>query len=572
MLLKYTFLALLFISGYFATAQDAKSLIKQVDRADSLIFYNNFTEGEKAVDHIYGWLLKNDIKSEYKDIQLKLLLHKAYVYARNRKTNKALETSLHIIARAQEYHLPEKEYQACLMAATMYEHSGEFHLCKYYLDKADEIYKSYHLEKVYSIYCIRLSSYYRFVKENDSAVYYAYKGLDYAKRYKNARERIDAYLLLGMLLSQDHYREAVKFSSLAAKDFLHKYDYAGAAMMYNNIASTYLSHKEAKKALVYSDSALWVFNTKSISEGDSFFKIRYQLFDALGNKDSAYHYLKKYHDAHVKKLGNMETAAIKKITEQYQNTKNEELIKNKNQQLIFIVVLLIIIIVASVLLIRKNKKINIQNKTISKQIEELVRTLDQKRVLLSELQHRVKNNLQHVISILEIQKESVDFNNIEELIRGNQNRIHSMALLHKKLNTLDGVNSIDLPRYINELSELVKDSYYNKKKINLDIQCEIEEMTLDKALPVGLIIVELISNSIKHAFEQQNVGNINIVILKEENTHKSKLFYADNGIGFDFSLTASKGLGVEIIKGLIDQLDGTIITRQIEGFELSIYF
>jgi two-component sensor histidine kinase len=228
---------------------------------------------------------------------------------------------------------------------------------------------------------------------------------------------------------------------------------------------------------------------------------------------------------------------------------------------------------ATVLLIRKNKKINAQNKVISKQLEELMRLLEQKQVLLSELQHRVKNNLQHVISILEIQKESVDFNNIDELIRGNQNRIHSMALLHKKLNVSENVNDVDLSRYITELSELVKDSYNSyKKKINLNINCEIKEMSIEKALPLGLIVVELVSNSMKHAFKSRSIGIITISIKKNNDAQKNILYYSDNGGGFNFNTTTAKGLGIEIIKGLIDQLDGTVETKQGQGFELSIYF
>src|SRR5690606_6730061 len=182
--------------------------------------------------------------------------------------------------------------------------------------------------------------------------------------------------------------------------------------------------------------------------------------------------------------------------------KAELIVKSRNNQLIFISTLLSIIAISSLLVIRKNRKINKQNKVITKQVEELMKTLDQKQVLLSELQHRVKNNLQHVISILELQKESVDFNNIDELIRGNQNRIRSMTLLHKKLHTAEDVNTVDLDRYITELSDLVKDSYDNhKKQISLITSCEIDTFSIEKALPLGLIIVELVSNSMKHAFK-----------------------------------------------------------------------
>lgn len=256
---------------------------------------------------------------------------------------------------------------------------------------------------------------------------------------------------------------------------------------------------------------------------------------------------------------------------QNQNDKKEAIIKNKNQQMLLIGGLLAVIAAASVLIIRKNRQINKQNKIISAQLGELTKTLEQKQVLLSELQHRVKNNLQHVISILEIQKESIDFNNIDELIRGNQNRIHSMALLHKKLNVAENVNEINLNRYVNELAELVKDSYDNHhKKVNLYIKCDVESISIEKALPLGLIIVELVSNSMKHAFKKLNIGIIHIEITKKE--YQNLLYYSDNGSGFDFNELSKRGLGLEIIKGLIDQLDGNIKTNSNNGFELMIYF
>jgi|GEM_PF-1128601 len=262
---------------------------------------------------------------------------------------------------------------------------------------------------------------------------------------------------------------------------------------------------------------------------------------------------------------------IETQNKQHQNEKKEATIESKNQQIILIGGLLTVIAVASVLIIRKNRQINRQNKVISAQLGELTKTLGQKQMLLSELQHRVKNNLQHVISILEIQKESVDFNNIDELIRGNQNRIHSMALLHKKLNVTDNVNEVDLNRYVTELAELVKDSYDSlHKKVNLYIKCEVATISIEKALPLGLIIVELVSNSMKHAFKKRNIGIINIEITKNED--QNLLYYSDNGSGFDFNKTSEKGLGQEIIKGLIDQLDGNIQTSSDAGFELKVYF
>ena len=310
----------------------------------------------------------------------------------------------------------------------------------------------------------------------------------------------------------------------------------------------------------------------------NYYEVRHKFHFAIEDYKNAYQYADSlyvikykidslFNGLKVKVAQNHIEAQKKK----FQNDKKEATIKSKNKQMFFIGSLLGIIFLASSLLYRKNRQINKQNKTINQQVIDLTKTLEQRQVLLSELQHRVKNNLQHVISILEIQKESVNFNNIDELIRGNQNRIHSMALLHKKLNLAESANEVDLKKYITELSELVKESYdSHKRKVQLYLKCEIEKLSIEKALPVGLIITELVSNSMKHAFKKQQIGIINIEITQDEKV--KKLYYYDNGIGFDFHKVCEKGLGQEIIKGLIDQLDGNINTNLKNGFQLMIYF
>lgn len=233
-----------------------------------------------------------------------------------------------------------------------------------------------------------------------------------------------------------------------------------------------------------------------------------------------------------------------------------------------------------VILIRTNQQkqkgvamLEEKNKEISLQKDEIESAMEQKQILLSELQHRVKNNLQYVISILEIQKESVNHTTINELIKSNQNRIHSIALLHKKLNLNDRVQDVDFRRYSVELAELVKDSYDNKsKQVNMFITCDIASLSVTKALPIGLIIVELISNSMKHAFKNQKHGIINLEITQDSISQKNCLQYMDNGDGFDFDHIETNGLGIEIMKGLIEQLHGEYETSFKNGFELKFFF
>lgn len=336
------------------------------------------------------------------------------------------------------------------------------------------------------------------------------------------------------------------------------------------------------KAVSDTNDQLFMFgvNWQDMNYWLDFYDVQHRYHYAIKNYEKAYYYADSLYSIKYKIDSTFNRLGIRVVqnridvqNKQHQSVEKEATIKNREEQLVFIIVLLAVIILGSVMLVGNNRKIKRQNKIISKQLGELTKTVEQKQVLLSELQHRVKNNLQHVISILEIQKESVDFNNIDELIRGNQNRIHSMALLHKKMNVSDNVNEVDLKRYVTELSELVKDSYGNpKKKIELRVQCSVEKMSIEKALPVGLMIVELVSNSIKHAFKKRDIGHITIDISNDDSLRKSKLYYADNGNGFDFNKISEKGLGQELIKGLIDQLNGTFETRSQNGFELTVYF
>jgi two-component sensor histidine kinase len=567
---------LIFFNYSFILCAKDLPLALQVKRIDSLILSNNFLESERETDYLFNLLTNKSGKNEYVDLKLTVMLQKAYLCIRNSKFSRAVELSLDVIDQAKKHNLPEIEYKGYLMAAEIYEHTDHLDLCKNYLDKAYVCYLENKLTNAYSTYCIRKSSYSRFTKKIDSAKFYANEGLYYAKKHQNKRDLSDAYLLLGILLSDQNYRESIKYTAFAANEFLKRNDYQAVSIMYCNISHAYLKHKEVSKAMMYSDSAMWYKSKLSNSEMLNYitFETRSLVFENLGHQDSALFYHKKFHTAYVKYLGEHETKEIKDISEKYENNKKEAVIQSKNQQMIFIISILAVIALSTLILIRKNKKINTQNKIISKQLEELMRTLEQKQVLLSELQHRVKNNLQHVISILEIQKESVDFNNIEELIRSNQNRIHSMALLHEKLNISDSLNDVDLRKYISELAELVKHSYDNrKKKINLEINCEVETLTIEKALPIGLITAELLSNSMKHAFKNRNTGTINIDIKKDELLQKIKFSYADSGHGFDFNVTNQKGLGLEIINGLIDQLGGTIeIAKTGKGFSLTIHF
>jgi two-component sensor histidine kinase len=572
------------------------SVDDEIQKVDSLIEYHHYDVAEKLAYDLNKLLKEKYSGKKYLEQRLEVHFRVAIILDKQFKHLEAFPLFLDVLDLAEKNNLYKLACRANISIVFNQEKTKNYDNAYNYLHIALKMCQKYQFNELYSSVFIRYSLLYRFMNEKalppaqskylttkglvgsliDSSVHYAEKTVEYALKYNNDYDLNEAYTTLGILFSKNGKNRIEKSTAYFLKSIpyykkTNYVDFAGA--MYNNISDNYLKTGDAKTALAFSDSAFVFYEKSSDYYRYSLPINRSRVFDSLRNFDSAYYYYRKFHKDFIKYTNKKETVEIKNITEKYQNDKKEATIKNKNRQMLLIGILLGVIIIGLVLLYRKNRQIHKQNKTIGIQLNEITKTLEQKQVLLSELQHRVKNNLQHVISILEIQKESVDFNNIDELIRGNQNRVHSMALLHKKLNVADNVNDVDLQKYISELAELVKDSYDNhQKKITLNIKCSIENISIEKALPIGLIIVELVSNSMKHAFHKRSIGIINIEIYWDELIEKNKLYFTDNGVGFDFDKTNEKGLGMEIIKGLIDQLDGMANAKNDNGFELTIVF
>lgn len=527
------------------------------------------------------------------ELTLKLKYYKARVLDRNGELTKALAIYLFVLAEAEKNDFYRTVCETNIWISLVHEKNAAFDLAFIYLSEAKMLAEKYKIQDLYSTILIRMSSIHRmairvgmdgqktkrlsnlgFVANLDTSVSLAKQAIPLAEKNNKLRDLKDAYFLIGAIYraqKKNDFGLAYTFKTIAIDKKTN--DTEALLLNYANIARFYFESKNYKKALLYNDSSISFIAKEHVIINHLPLKQRAEIYNALGNIDSAYYYLNKHLDF-LQQSNEMRNATdIKKLEHDYQNINKEETIKAKNQLLLLLISLLTVIIGGAVVLFYKNKQINNQNKLISKHVAEMEKTIEQKQILLSELQHRVKNNLQYVISILEIQKESASHNNINELIRSNQNRIHSLALLHKKLSVNENVNEVDLKKYVSELSELVKDSYKNAdNSVGLFIGCTIDILSITKALPVGLIIVELISNSMKHAFRNKSNGIISIELFFDPIKKLNCLQYLDNGEGFNFKEQQQKGIGIEIIKGLIDQLNGSFYSEGKNGFEFKMYF
>jgi len=588
---KFYLTLFLILSHFIFVGQDLDRINKANYEIDSLIKYNLFDQVERKVDSLL--LVVNHTKQE--ELKLKLLLQKASALDSKAEYAKSLPVYLDVLSIAEKKGYVKIEIKANICISLIHEINKNYDLAYIYLKKAFEKTKKYGFEDMYSTLLVRLSSIHRmmvrnkssidagiihrlekigFVANLDSTLSFAQQAIPFAIKFDNQKDLHDTYFLIGAYYSyHNQHKTAIDYYLKDIATLKKMGSYEDIFLQFVNISKLYLKINEPSIALRYSDSAYTYFSKVPVTVRNSFAQQRAAILHALHQADSAYHFLTMALQLMEESNIYQSQLDLKKLEEEYQNNKKEETIKNKNRLVLLISSLLLLIVLASVLVISKNKKISQQNKIINNQLQDLKKGLEQKQVLLSELQHRVKNNLQYVISILELQKESASHSNIEELIKSNQNRIHSIALLHKKLDVNEKVNDVELDRYVEELSDLVKHSYdHQNKNVNLYVSCQIMTLPIAKAMPIGLIIVELISNSMKHAFSKIKNGIINIEITNDEKTNMNKLHYIDNGPGFDLYATSSKGLGVEIMKGLVDQLNGRIETCKNKGFELIIYF
>jgi PAS domain S-box-containing protein len=207
------------------------------------------------------------------------------------------------------------------------------------------------------------------------------------------------------------------------------------------------------------------------------------------------------------------------------------------------------------------------------EVAKIESSLKEKEVLLKEIHHRVKNNLQIISSLLNLQSGYIKDKESIELFKESQNRVRSMALIHEKLYQSKDMSQIDFSGYVSELVSNLFSSYsLNSAFITLHQDIHNIMLEIDLAINLGLIINELVSNAFKHAFRKGCKGNLYISLKKDK--QKFELIIQDDGIGFspniDFRKTES--LGLQLIITLVDQIGGEIFLNSDKGTKFVINF
>lgn len=205
--------------------------------------------------------------------------------------------------------------------------------------------------------------------------------------------------------------------------------------------------------------------------------------------------------------------------------------------------------------------------------KEIVESLKEKEVLLKEIHHRVKNNLQVISSILNLQSSFVKDKQTLDILEESRNRIRSMAIIHENLYQTTNFSSINFSDYLTNLtSNLIASYQVNTGKVTLKEDLSKVDLVLDQAIPCGLLVNELITNSLKYAFPDGRSGEITINLTEQKN--RINLSIGDDGIGLpaDFDILNSDTLGLQLVSTLVEQLDGEIEVDNTKGIKYLITF
>ncbi|MDW3192027.1 MAG: histidine kinase dimerization/phosphoacceptor domain -containing protein [Cytophagales bacterium] len=276
-----------------------------------------------------------------------------------------------------------------------------------------------------------------------------------------------------------------------------------------------------------------------------------------------------------KKKAEIDRLSNESIIQQQQiDLQQSEAAQKAQQTALLLAVLLAVIVIAVVLWVlfrnktRSNEQLALQNEKIEQQNE-------QKEILLKEIHHRVKNNLQVISSLLSLQSHNIQDQTALSAVKEGQNRVKSIALIHQKLYQHEDISRVDFYEYVTELIHHLRATFRTTSEVDIIVNTHDLTLDIDTAVPLGLIVNELVSNSFKYAFEGKEEGKISIELSSaDESEERLLMSVADDGIGIpsEVDIDQTDSLGLKLVRMLCTQLDGDMTYSNGNGsrFDLTL--
>ena len=339
-------------------------------------------------------------------------------------------------------------------------------------------------------------------------------------------------------------------------------------------SNIYFDLKQYKLALINLQKNL-KFKDVDAETYENISRIQYK----LNQYKEAFENQKKIYDKKIKQLkvnqkNNLDELHIKYNVEEnqfkiqnlkIQNLSNDLKIKTQREDIKNIIIIAVILFIGLIfgiyiyrIRIKVSQILKYKNEKLENINELLNKSLREKDILLKEIHHRVKNNLQLVSSILNIQANDSPDISVAEFLDKCQNRISSIALIHQNLYVTENLDKVDFQTYIEELANCILASFSDKEKIRYEILANSNQFNIQTSISLGLIISELSCNAIKYAFKEINEGIIYIELINL-GEDKYELIFGDNGCGQIDKTETSVSIGLELVSLLAMQLNGEVV-------------
>ncbi len=422
----------------------------------------------------------------------------------------------------------------------------------------------------------------------DSALYYAENGLSLAREANSEDVVRRAYILLGNI---SYRRKDFKGAINNFEIVINQYPSSRRKSMsgiYHNLGSAYMELGNFQKSTDYLSKSLELalelnvwdrlvetyesLSTNSKKQGD--YKqalVYYELYKQY--EDSIFNETKSQQIAEVQTQYETEKKD-QSIAALEQDKEIQTLQTSRQQSQIYLSLagLLLVLIIAFIFYYRSrvkqkaNKALSIKNTEIEEQNKE-------KEMLLKEIHHRVKNNLQIISSLLSMQTRTLSDSKTIDAMKESQSRVKTMALIHEKLYQYDNLARINMNEYMRQLSDFLSQTYKSEKDIVVVIESEEVTLDIDTAVPLGLITNELLSNALKYAFADMEQGQINIKLIKDiSGAYVLTISDTGKGLAADMNIEKSKSLGLKLVRTLTRQINGNLSISSHPGATFSIAF
>lgn len=460
-----------------------------------------------------------------------------------------------VLAAAKMHHFPFLESQCLILFGNFYVRDQHYEKGQWYYAEGIKLLNQLNLPYCREVAEMKRGIGYFFEGKTDEAFSYFHKGLQYSKQH-NLRKSYCQYLTY--------------------------------------IAEAHLFLEDLDSAYFYYDEFLKWKDKADIRDVYGAYTGLEYYYSTIGNIDSAYYYSKLV----IAVDDSIEQTMDKELGDEfefmYNEARNKELIKakdkevadqkekNKNQWIVFSIIGSVLLTFLG-MLVYSNRQKNRLNIQLSEQKEAIAQknsiidsALKEKEVLLKEIHHRVKNNLQVISSLLNLQSKGITDEHARQVLEDGKERIQAIALIHHRLYQNEVLSYITMQDYLPDLISQLKRTYVSDdKQIQTNIETNEVRISMDTAVPLGLIVCEMITNSYKHAFQGRDTGEIKVELKPSSKASYFELTIEDNGIGIKEGINFPQegSLGAEIITALSEQLNGELfMTSSENGTKFKLIF